>query len=242
MNLTIDIGNTNAKYALFNKNTIAETGAIPTQTTVATLKKLLADNPVSNIAVSSVSNTTTIQEAIKSLTHIKPTTLTHLSPLPFDNLYTTPHTLGTDRLAALLGAVSIKPEQNFLVIDIGTCITYDLLYNGQYLGGNIVPGYTIRTKSLNMLTAKLPHITIEPTDKLIGNSTAQAINCGVYWGCIYDINGTIEKIQSCYKNIETIITGGGFNLLKRDINPSAQYFPHLVHQGLNHLINIETSR
>ena len=77
--------------------------------------------------------------------------------LPITIKYKTPHTLGKDRIAAVVGAYYLQPNRNILIIDAGTCITYELLEaSGSYLGGNISPGMTTRFKALNDYTKKLP--------------------------------------------------------------------------------------
>ena len=79
--------------------------------------------------------------------------------VPFKNLYNTPKTLGVDRIALVCGAVIQFSNKNVLIIDAGTCITYDFLNdNNEYLGGAISPGIRMRYKSLNNYTAKLPFL------------------------------------------------------------------------------------
>ena len=79
------------------------------------------------------------------------------TPLPVINLYETPETLGYDRMAAVVAANEQFPGRDILVIDAGTCITYEFIDSlGQYHGGNISPGLQMRFKALHQFTGRLP--------------------------------------------------------------------------------------
>jgi len=83
--------------------------------------------------------------------------LNHKTKMPFINKYMTPSTLGVDRLALMAGAVNQFPKENVLVIDAGSCITYDFVNTrSEYFGGSISPGIEMRYKSVNSFTANLP--------------------------------------------------------------------------------------
>lgn len=99
---------------------------------------------------------------------------------------------------------------NLILIDFGTATTFDIVgEKGEYLGGIISPGINLSLKALHDMTAQLPKISIKPQKNIIGKSTVEAINSGVYFGYISMVEGLINKIES-ELNIKTkkIITGG----------------------------------
>ncbi|HMK06340.1 MAG TPA: type III pantothenate kinase, partial [Flavobacterium sp.] len=140
--------------------------------------------------------------------------LTHEDSFPFNNRYETPHTLGIDRMVLAAGAVLQFPSQNRLVIDAGTCITYDFIDSGDnYLGGAIAPGIRLRYESLHNYTAKLPLLTKEMPVHYIGNSTSQSIHSGVVEGVLHEIDGFITQYEQEYSKFIIILTGGDADFL-----------------------------
>ena len=130
---------------------------------------------------------------------------TYKTPIPIRNLYATPETLGVDRLATAVGANTLFPKQNCMIIDCGTAITIDFLSdNGQFLGGNISPGLRARFKALHHYTGRLPLGNINENAVSIGQNTQEAIEAGVLQGAVNEIEGYIEQ----YPNNKAIITGG----------------------------------
>jgi type III pantothenate kinase len=134
------------------------------------------------------------------------------TPLPIQNDYKTPKTLGKDRLAAVIGAYFLEKEtikQPTLIIDAGTCITFDFInteskIKGVYEGGSISLGLQMRFKALNHFTAKLP--LFQPNERLptpIGKSTKEAIQSGIQFGLISEIKGIIDFYQNQIKNQST---------------------------------------
>jgi type III pantothenate kinase len=156
------------------------------------------------------------------------------------NHYLTPHTLGLDRLAGIAGALKLYPEQASMVIDAGTCVTYDVVdKEGNYYGGSISPGLIMRFKALNYYTAALPLVEADlHYTNLYGNNTVTAIQTGVQNGLGYEAKGFIEAYTAQYPQMNIILTGGDWNffdtLLKNSIfAPYVKNEPHLVLKGLN---------
>jgi type III pantothenate kinase len=134
--------------------------------------------------------------------------LTPQLSLPISIGYKTPHTLGVDRIAAVCGAYEMFPEQNCLVIDAGTCITYELLEaGGKYRGGAISPGISMRFEAMHKFTRRLPLIGARDNDKtqLIGDSTETCMQSGVLNGTTEEIKGMISQYQQIYPDLKTIL-------------------------------------
>jgi type III pantothenate kinase len=157
--------------------------------------------------------------------------------LPIENLYQTPETLGKDRLAAAVGANELFPDQNLLIIDAGTAITYDLVSEkNQYIGGNISPGLEMRFKALNHFTGKLPLVGYKDDFEMIGRNTIDAIRAGVQNGILYEIAQTIDFFNRNYRNLHIIMTGGDSNFFDKKLNYSIFVHFNLTLIGLNRIL------
>jgi type III pantothenate kinase len=164
--------------------------------------------------------------------------------IPIKNLYQTPHTLGMDRLAAILGAWHLAPSQNSLVIDAGTCITYDLITaDGAYQGGSISLGLTMRYQALHKFTAKLPELSLLTTKPpLTGKTTAEAMHSGVIVGLCAEIQGIIAAYQQQYDNLQVFICGGNAEILLSYMEKPKQIILRnsIVVEGLSSLVFEDT--
>ena len=155
------------------------------------------------------------------------------TPVPFRIKYKTPDTLGIDRIAVVTNAWERMPNNNILVIDAGTCITYDFIdNNGNYLGGGISPGVDIRFRSLHEFTVNLPKVGFEESIQLIGDSTKNSILSGVINGIISEIEGIIEKYSDKYGNLTIFMSGGYAIFFETKIKHSIFAFPNMVLLGL----------
>ena len=168
MNLIIDIGNTLIKFALFKGQTLLFQG----KGNLADFKSFLTNKSCKNAIISSVVKGDEVNQLVESHNVEKLIELSHKTKIPVNNTYKTPKTLGDDRLANVIGANSLYPNKNVLVIDAGTCIKFDAISGkGEYFGGAISPGLEMRFKALNHFTGKLPLIEAKNRIKLIGNSS-----------------------------------------------------------------------
>jgi type III pantothenate kinase len=217
MLLAIDVGNTRIKAALFEANTLVETFVFGKEEYISRVAFFLELHPkIKTIVLATVGNfekkLLSSFENRLSIVHIS-----HESKFPFQNLYTTPNTLGIDRMVLATGAVITFPAQNRLIIDAGTCITYDFVdENNNYLGGGISPGLRIRYEALHQQTTKLPLLSKTYPENFIGNSTEESIHSGVVNGVIHEISGFIEEYRNQYTKFIIILTGGdGVFLAKR---------------------------
>lgn len=164
--------------------------------------------------------------------------LNHQTPLPFQNKYGTPLTLGKDRLAAIAGAQSLYPGKSCLVLDCGTCIKYDLLTSeSSFIGGNIAPGLIMRSKAMHHFTAQLPEVPLHLPENYIGASTQTALQNGAFRGAVHEINGFIRQFASDYQPIHVILTGGDASFLFPHLEADNKHMePHLTIHGLNHIL------
>ena len=157
--------------------------------------------------------------------------------LPFKNLYKTPKTLGVDRIALVCASVEQFPDKNVLIIDAGTCITYDFINTkNEYLGGAISPGIRLRYQSLHNLTANLPLLETEMPENSIGNSTASSIHSGVVFGILKEIDGVIEDYQEKYSDLTVILTGGDAYFLSKQLKNSIFANSNFLLEGLNFIL------
>jgi type III pantothenate kinase len=235
--LIIDLGNTLQKLAVFEGKEIVykETfQKLPPETLTGFIEK---HGPFRGIIQSSVVIHTRELEELLSRAG-KFILLTDQTPLPVKNNYETPKTLGKDRIAAVTGAWSLFPGRNSLVIDAGTCITYDLVTgNGEYLGGGISPGIRMRFKALHTFTGKLPLIEPDEYNDLIGKSTRESILSGVYNGVIGEITELVKLYREKYENLNVLITGGDHDFLHNKLKISIFAAPELVLLGLNEILD-----
>ena len=235
MNLVVDIGNSSLKVAIFDKK-LMTSKFIYTNQSLNIFSDLFKNNVIDNCLISNVS---TIDKNILDFLKINSNlfSINESINLPFINLYKTKNTLGHDRIALVSAAAIDFPDQNTLIIDTGTCITYDFKNSeNEYLGGGISPGIQMRFKSLNSQTSKLPLSTINLNYKLIGDDTNSSINSGVVYGVISEINGIINQYQERFKNIKIILTGGDSNFLLKKIKNTIFADQNFLLKGLNYLL------
>ncbi len=236
MILTIDVGNSRIKAAVFEGNSIIANDVFFNNELVKSIQKILNDHPkITQIVVASVGNSQK-QTFLDFEKKAKVTFITHENLFPFSNKYETPATLGVDRMVLAAGAVLSFPKQNRLVIDAGTCITYDFVdQQNNYLGGAIAPGLRLRYEALHNYTAKLPLLPLASSDNFIGASTDKAIHSGVVNGCVYEIDGFIDAYKSQYSNFIIILTGGDADFLAKRLKNTIFANSNFLLESLNHL-------
>ena len=216
MILTVDVGNTRIKASVFEGNTALENFIFEKNELEEKIEKILKKFPnCSDLVVASVGSIEK-QSFLTFENQLKVHFFSQEDVFPFHNKYATPKTLGIDRMILAAGAALQFPKQNRLVIDAGTCITYDFIdENDNYLGGAISPGLRLRYESLHNFTARLPLLTLEAPETYIGNSTQQAIHSGVVNGFVYEIDGFIDEYRKEFSNFIIILTGGDADFLAK---------------------------
>ena len=158
--------------------------------------------------------------------------------IPIINKYKTLETLGNDRLAAIVGAIFLFPDQDVLVFDSGTCLTIDFINSKQqYLGGRISPGIDMRFKSLYNFTDKLPLLNQQKKVKYIGDDTESSIISGVQQGILSEVKDVISGYKSCNSNTMIVFTGGDSIFFEKELKNSIFAEPNLVLIGLNEILD-----
>lgn len=212
MNLIIDIGNTRAKAFAFEGDEIVESMA--TDHKLTGLVEFAQRMGCRQGIYSSVAHIPREgYEALESL-GFPMLQLTGQTPVPVNILYHTTETLGADRIAAIMGARTLQKTGHLLVIDSGTCITYEFLdAENNYMGGNISPGLDMRLRAMHEGTALLPLIDREGEAPEMGYDTATALRSGVVWGIKYEIEGYIRQFCKNYSPVSVFLTGGNVKIL-----------------------------
>ena len=235
MNLVLDLGNTNFKWAILHKGKILDHG-VKCDFSLDDLAEIRLKHPIiNNICCSKSGGFSQSVEKFCKRFKIKYLEVNHSCHVPISIDYHTPETLGSDRIALCVGAHMTVPGDK-LIIDLGTCITYDLLIKNKYLGGQISPGCQMRLNSLYRDTANLPKLNFEINSKDIGKTTRDSILIGVYEGVLFEIEGVIQKHKLRYPNIKVILTGGDGHFFKKEIKHINFINPYLLMEGLNYII------
>ena len=242
MNLIIDIGNTATKLAVFQSDKMIIVQTVATTELVAEVEKLV--EKFSKIKQGLLSSVKIIDNLdLERLQNLLPITILEVSlQMPFKNCYVTPLTLGVDRLALMAAAVDQYPKSNVLVIDAGSCITYDFMdANQNYLGGAISPGLEMRYKSLEAFTSNLPLLQKTVPNQPIGSSTEASIHSGILYGILYEIEGAIKAYQNKFPDLTVILTGGDADFLCKQFKISIFAHSNFLLEGLNFLLEFNSN-
>jgi len=231
MFLCIDIGNTRTKAAIFDAAGQLVHTTILEGNEIDSLNNLISTYQIQHV----ISSSTGSRDWSTSNLNIsgKNIELTQETPLPVTIVYSTPDTLGRDRIAAACGAHNLFPNQNCLIIDAGTCITMDMvLKSGTYLGGNIAPGLTMRLKSMHEYTARLPMAEIRWPSLTFGDSTIHALQNGACLGALMEIEGILSRAKDAFGEVFVVMTGGDSAFLAQRLEREIFLEPELVAKGL----------
>jgi type III pantothenate kinase len=233
MNFVVDLGNTYGKVGVFEGNNLVErAGKLKDEELIA---YLMGHSP-ENVLISSVRKQDGfIAERLGG--HVNCIYLNQDTPLPIKLKYRTPQTLGVDRIAGVVGANYLFPAHDCLVIDIGTCITYDFIdAKANFHGGGISPGIHIKLKALHNFTARLPLVHFKEDFKLIGQTTEESILSGVLNGTLSEIEQMMDRYANKFPGLKVIICGGDAGFFESRIKAHAVVKPDLVLIGLNRIL------
>jgi type III pantothenate kinase len=242
MILTVDVGNTRIKGAVFEEDEVLEFFVFLKNELQKNIEKILKKHKeITHLVVASVGNVEK-EVFLKFENDVVVHFVSHNDVFPFENAYATPKTLGIDRMVLAAGAVLKYPNQNRLVIDVGTCVTYDFVdQNDKYLGGAISPGIRLRYEAMHNYTSKLPLLSLENPKHFIGNSTFESLHSGVVNGLAYEIDGFITEYKENYTNFIIILTGGDTDFLakrlKNTIFANSNFLLESLNQTFQYKIN-----
>lgn len=233
--LTFDQGNSSTKVVAYDSETDAETSCVQLRgaSAIHSLKRFIDLLPQPPEATVGCTVSGGNLKALMELAGV-PRSLTLLpsTPVPLVNRYETPSTLGTDRLAAAVGAAAIHPGKELLVADLGTACTFDFVSAaGEFLGGNISCGPGMRLRALHHYTARLPLVSGHFDDiRRYGRTTEQAMRSGAMQGVVAEL-----MLYSGYGRHRHLMLSGGWApeiaaLLPDDV--TCEIHPHLVNRGL----------
>jgi len=241
VNLVIDVGNSLLKIALFQKSHLVVKYDFSKSDKID-IDKIFKNYSIINSIVSNVS-----QISPDILTYLEKQTnlvlLNNKLKFPFKNLYKTKETLGQDRLGLISASCFDFPNENVLVIDAGSCITFDFKNDkNEYLGGSISPGISMRIKSLNSFTKNLPLVTLDNYNELIGNDTKSSIKSGIVNGVISEIEGVIDRYEDMFENIKIVLTGGDAKFLLKRIKNTIFADQNFLLKGLDNLLQVNNKK
>lgn len=243
--LVLDLGNTNKKMAVFQNSRLVhfqQAGSL----TLAKIKTILKQHgPFDSCVLASVS---IYPAAVRNfLTEkipffIEPSATT---PLPVTIQYQSRNTLGFDRVAAVVAGTVIFPGQDVLVVNAGTCITYDYINrNQEYQGGAISPGIRLRLNALHTFTGKLPLVSFKDVSILTGRTTEESILSGVLTGATAEIEGIAGRYLEKHPDLKIILSGGDHKYFVKRLNISIFAVPNIVIPGLYQILkfNVDQAR
>ena len=237
LNIVIDAGNTQIKVAVFKDAKFLFKVAGPHKNFAKLLDKIAGKYPGIKHAIVSAVGHFYPEHLILLQSKYKVLQLSHNLLFPFVNRYKTPQTLGLDRIALVTSAVLNFPNKNCLIIDAGSCITYDIVNcKSQYLGGAISPGIYMRYQALQTFTKSLPRLTLKKEKHTIGNSTQSSIHIGIAKGVLYEIEGFITEYKRQFKDLTIILTGGDAHFLLDNLNFNIFANSNFLLEGLNHIL------
>ena len=216
MLLAVDIGNTKIKAAVFEGTALLEKFVFDPGEALDEVEKIFKKFPDTTQSIMSVVGKEDNKLLLWLQENTQLTAVSHTLQFPFVNKYATPATLGIDRMVLAAGAVLQYPGTHRLVIDAGTCVTYDFTdSDNRYLGGAISPGLQLRYNAMHTFTAKLPLLYPEIPQNYIGNSTKASMHSGVVNGLLHEVEGFIAQYSKEYQDVTVILTGGDADFLAK---------------------------
>ncbi|UOQ66317.1 type III pantothenate kinase [Hymenobacter volaticus] len=242
--LTLDIGNTAVKYGCFEDDALIETADCTLDELTVAIRRLTPKHAIISSVTATTSEWASLLKAelMGEVLEFRPAT----TPLPLQNAYATPHTLGADRLAAAVGAAWRRPNQDTLIVDAGTAIKCDLVEGGHtFRGGSIAPGLQLRFRALHTFTGRLPLVelpsNLEAPVPLTGDNTTAAIQSGVLNGAAAEVNGLIDRYREQFPELGVVLAGGDAGFFQPRLKGLIFAIPELVLIGLHRILayNVE---
>lgn len=229
--LCLDLGNTRFKWAFFNNGEIRHSGVLRDDGVEDLRECIKMYKPDKSILSSVVEHSSILEDILGASTRFHK--LDHHSRVPITTPVGKPETIGADRLALVVGASHNFPDNNNLVIGLGSAVTYNYINRfHQFIGGSISPGMEMRFKSLQLFTSKLPLVQPHWNFPLLGYDTKTNIQSGVIFGMAKEIDGMIEAYEDRYENLHTVMTGGDAHYFLPYLKKKITVDPDLLFKGL----------
>jgi len=234
MRLVLDAGNSCIKYGLFSNNELLRSGNINKYQSINSILDRKTLSKINVIASCKVTD----KLHITDLPQVKHIQIDKNSIFPFNLKYNTPQTLGIDRIVACTG--NYTKGESSLVIDCGTCVTYDYISKlGNYEGGAISPGIKLRFQAMNNFTDQLPFIkSFNKNPRTIGDSTEDCMKSGVLNGLAYEIDGFISEYLIIDNQLKVFLTGGDAIFFVDALKSRIFAQQNLILKGLDVLIDL----
>lgn len=255
MILALDIGNSQIYGGVLNENgeiifrfrKASKTGASSDEIGIF-LRAVLRENGIDNNKIKQIALCSVVPEVVHSIGsaclkyfNINPFQLNNDVKTGLINKYANPREVGADRIANAIAGISLHPNRNLIIIDLGTATTFcAITKTREYLGGAILAGLRLNVESLVSKTSKLPSFEVIAPQKIMGNSTIESLQSGLYYGHLGAMREIIAKMtQECFKGEKPYIIGtGGFSSLYKDANVFDIIEPDLVFYGLKSAIKL----
>ena len=237
MNLVLDFGNTKIKAAVFSDSDKIEETFTWGQLDLETISRIGKEYQIDSVLLCSVVDVQTETETFLKSNFPYYLRLDSKTKLPIRNNYSTPETLGLDRIAVAVGANKLCPNTPLLIVDMGTAITYDFVNAlNEFEGGNIAPGVNMRLRAMNYYTNKLPLLEARGEERLLGNDTSSAMMAGVMRGIEFEIEGYISEIKKKNANLSVFLTGGDVFFFEKTLKSGIFVVSNLLLMGLNEIL------
>jgi len=254
MNLVLDVGNSQIYGGVYEVDELRLTfrkgsgGSASSDELGLFLRSVLRENGIPHDAVKQIAVCTVVPELVHSLRNcarkyfgVTPFLLEAGVRTGLRILYRNPLEVGADRIATAVGATKLFPGRNAIVIDFGTATTFDAVTGSKdYLGGLILPGFRLSMEALEEKTAKLPKVEIVKPRSLVGRSTVESIQSGLYYGKLGAVRGIADSIQrEHFGGSPAVVIGtGGFSRLFENEGVFDALVPDLVLTGLQHVLEM----
>lgn len=222
MNLAVDIGNTTSKLGLFDGRELVSHHVVDS----------LDSDSIPNHAASILS-ASGVPEGVEKLHNVF--MLGDITDFPLEMNYETLETLGHDRIANACATIALEGD-SFLIVDAGSCITYDLVLDGVFHGGAISPGLDMRFQAMNNFTARLPLTHIDGPVAFPAKTTDDNLRVGVFEGIVGEMNRFIALSREDNEHLKVILTGGNYALFANALKSSTFADPKLTLRGLNEIL------
>ena len=256
MLLTIDVGNTQIVFGVFDHQNLRRSWRVATDATktadefgitfVSLMREFgISPQDIQGTIISSVVPplTSTIETLVATYFHHDPLIVSSDFPFGLTLDYANPREIGTDRLVNAAAAYE-RYHTNLIIVDFGTATTFcTVTEDGRYLGGAIAPGLKSSAATLHAQTATLPNVDLAPPEKVIGSDTAGSMQSGLIFGYVGLVDELVARIQQEISQSTAVIATGGLAPILTPLTRTIQDVrPFLTLEGLELLYRRQNNR